>query len=46
MIASYLPISEGDDIRRAAGTVLFRHEDKDVCTCKNGLLHSTTTYQL
>ena len=40
MIASYLPESEGDDIRRLAGSVVFRHEDKDGNTYKNGVLHS------
>jgi len=40
IIASYLPAYEGDDIRRLAGKVEFRHEDIYNNTCKNGLLHS------
>jgi hypothetical protein len=39
MIAAYIPISEGHDLRRVAGKVVFRH-DRDGCTYKNGLLHS------
>jgi hypothetical protein len=39
IIASYLPSREGDDLRRVAGKVEFRH-DRDWCTYKNGLLHS------
>ena len=40
IIASYLPSEEGDDIRRLAGKVVFRHRDIHNHTCKNGLLHS------
>jgi hypothetical protein len=40
MIASYLPSREGDDLRRIAGKVVFRHRDNDGNTYKNGLLHS------
>jgi hypothetical protein len=39
MIAAYIPISEGHDLRRVAGKVVFRH-DKDGCTYKSGVLHS------
>ena len=40
MIAAYLPKDEGNDLRRVAGSVIFRHEDKYGNTYKNGLLHS------
>ena len=39
IIATYLPVSEGDDIRKCAGNVIFRHE-QDGKTYKNGTLHS------
>ena len=40
IICGYLPSSEGDDLRRVSGNVVFRHEDKYGRTYKNGLLHS------
>ena len=40
IIAAYLPESEGRDLRREAGSVVFRHEDLDGWTYKNGVLHS------
>jgi len=40
MLAAFLPDSEGDDLRRVAGKVVFRSEDKDGNTYRNGLLHS------
>lgn len=40
MVAAYLPKSEGDDLRRVAGNVVFRHEDSEGSTYKNGVLHS------
>ena len=40
MIASFLPSYEGDELRKLAGNVVFKHEDKDGRTYKNGLLHS------
>jgi hypothetical protein len=40
MIAAYLPKHEGDDLRRAAGKVIFKHTDDSRNTYKNGLLHS------
>ena len=40
IIAAYLPKDEGSDLRRVAGSVVFRHEDLDGCTYKNGVLHS------
>ena len=43
IIAAYLPESEGDDLRRVSGKVVFRH-DKDGCTYKNGVLHSFNDY--
>jgi hypothetical protein len=29
IVAAYLPESEGSDLRRVAGDVVFRHTDKD-----------------
>lgn len=40
MISAFLPTSEGDDLRRVAGKVIFKHTDKNGRTYKNGLLHS------
>ena len=40
MIAAYLPDGEGSDLRRVSGSVVFRHEDHDGWTYKNGVLHS------
>jgi hypothetical protein len=40
MIAAYLPKREGDDLRRVAGGVVFKHTDDSGNTYKNGLLHS------
>jgi len=40
IIAAYLHESEGRDLRRVAGSVVFRHEDRDGWTYKNGVLHS------
>ena len=40
MIAAYLPAVEGKDLRLVAGSVVFRSEDKNGNTYKNGLLHS------
>ena len=40
MIAAYLPKCEGEDLRRVAGEVVFRHTDNYGNTYKNGLLHS------
>ena len=40
IVAAYLPSSEGDDLRRVAGDVVFRHEGKYGRTYKNGVLHS------
>jgi hypothetical protein len=40
VIAAYLPVHEGDDLRRAAGKVGFRSEDTIGRTYRNGLLHS------
>jgi len=40
MIAAYLPKHEGDDLRRAAGNIIFRHVDIHGNTYKNGVLHS------
>jgi len=40
MIAAYIPAEEGDDLRRVSGKVVFRHEDENGNTYKNGLLHS------
>ena len=40
IVASYLPTQEGDDLRKVAGSVIFRHEDIQGNTYKNGVLHS------
>jgi len=40
IISAYLPSYEGNDIRWAAGKVVFRHIDKYGNTYKNGLHHS------
>lgn len=40
MISAFLPVNEGDELRRLAGDVIFRHEDSNGRTYKNGLLHS------
>jgi hypothetical protein len=40
MIAAYLPKLEGEDLRRAAGEVVFRHTDNYGNTYKNGVLHT------
>ena len=40
MIAAYLPPYEGYYLRTVAGSVVFRHIDRDGRTYKNGLLHS------
>ena len=40
MIAAYLPASEGDDLRRVSGDIVFRYTDERGCTYKNGALHS------
>ena len=40
MIASFLPPYEGDELRKLAGNVVFKHRDKEGRTYKNGLLHS------
>ena len=40
ILAACLPESEGGDLRRVAGKVAFRSEDKDGNTYRNGLLHS------
>jgi hypothetical protein len=40
MIVSYLPSDEGNELRKLAGRVVFRHDDKYHNTYKNGLLHS------
>jgi hypothetical protein len=39
VIAAFLPSNEGDDLRRVAGDVVFKHETQG-CTYKNGVLHS------
>jgi hypothetical protein len=39
MLAAFLPVEEGDDLRRVAGHVVFRSEN-DGMTYKNGVLHS------
>jgi hypothetical protein len=39
MLAAFLPVEEGDDLRRVAGRVVFRSEN-DGMTYKNGVLHS------
>ena len=40
IIASYLPTKKGEDLRRIAGKVVFKHKDKYGNTYKNGALHS------
>ena len=40
MIAAFLPAEEGSDLRRVAGSVIFKHKDRYGRTYKNGLLHS------
>jgi len=40
IVAAYLPEWQGHDLRRVAGSVVFRHTDKKGNTYKNGLLHS------
>jgi hypothetical protein len=40
MLAAFLPESEGDTLRQVAGKVMFKSEDKDGNTYRNGLLHS------
>ena len=40
IIAAFLPAEQGHDIRKAAGKVFFRSEDKHGRTYRNGLLHS------
>jgi hypothetical protein len=40
VIAAFLPVHEGDDLRRAAGEVGFRSTDTLGRTYRNGLLHS------
>ena len=40
MISAFLPTEEGHDLRRVAGHVVFRSQDKDGHTYRNGLLHS------
>ena len=40
IIAAYLPEREGHDLRRAAGSVVFKHTDRYGYTYKNGLRHS------
>ena len=40
MISAFLPAEEGNDLRRVAGRVEFKSEDKNGNTYKNGLLHS------
>jgi hypothetical protein len=40
VIAAFLPVHEGDDVRRVAGKVGFRSEDTLGRTYRNGLLHS------
>jgi len=40
MIAAFLPPDEGHVLRRVAGKVVFKSEDKDGNTYRNGLLHS------
>jgi len=42
IVAAYLPKREGDDLRSVAGSVVFRHGDRDGNTYKNGVLHSYT----
>ena len=40
IIAAFLKPQEGSDLRRVAGSIVFRHEDRDGRTYKNGVLHS------
>jgi len=40
IVAAYLPEREGDDLRRVAGSVVFKHTDRYGYTYKNGLHHS------
>jgi hypothetical protein len=40
IVAAYLPQSEGDDLRRVAAHIVFRHDDQDGWTYKNGVLDS------
>lgn len=40
MIVAYLPSREGDDLRRVAGSVVFKSIDSHGYTYKNGVLHS------
>jgi hypothetical protein len=40
IIAAYLHPSEGHDLRRVAGDVVFRHQNKHCDTYKNGAFHS------
>jgi hypothetical protein len=40
MISAYLPGEDGDLLRTLAGSVVFRHEDHNDDTFKNGLRHS------
>jgi hypothetical protein len=40
ILAACLPASEGTELRRVAGKVVFRSEDKYGNTYRNGLLHS------
>jgi antitoxin component YwqK of YwqJK toxin-antitoxin module len=40
MIASFLPSYEGKYLRKVAGNVVFKSQDKEGRTYKNGLLHS------
>lgn len=40
IVAAYLDPQKGDDLRRVCGNVVFRHDDKDGNTYKNGVLHS------
>jgi hypothetical protein len=40
MISGFLPVAEGDDLRRVAGRVYFRSTDRYGSTYRNGLLHS------
>jgi len=40
MIAAFLPEDDGYEVRRAAGKVVFRSQDVNGYTYKNGLLHS------
>ena len=44
MIATFMPSEEGDDLRRAAGKVVFRHEDEKGRTYRNGLQSKYAIY--